>query len=55
MQSFALQFEVQSNLLKALFGSPWNGRGGDGAGVEGISICKQWSLCIYISVTARTA
>ena len=32
---FALQFEVQSNLLKALCGSPWGRRGGEGREGEG--------------------
>ena len=35
---FCSAIEVQSNLLKALCGSPWGGRGGDRAGVEGMSM-----------------
>ena len=64
---FALQFEVQSNLLKALCSSPWGGRGGDGEwrGIrevwqsEGagcavwVCTCKQWSLCIFQSLLGR--
>ena len=39
---FALQFEVQSNLLKTLCSFPWGGRGGEGREWRGIREVEVW-------------